>query len=278
MFDPTADLPWMRRLSMLALRLGFARALAASSVLLVLLAVSLAQIVALWIGPGPLPVVLLATGAVVLLIAPPLCACVLLLLFQLDAARQRHTGLATRDELTGVPNRRHFMLVAEREWARCRRYSEDGALLLIVVDHFKALKASQGAACCDALLRDIAGLVTKALRQPDLPARYGGEALVVYLPNTDPLGALDVAERIREAVAAHKLRFRDHEISTTVSIGVASVGATHQSLDALVQDARAALQAARQAGQNCVRAAPIQPRAVPVKPPSAASGLRGRRQ
>ena len=279
MFDPTADLPWMRRLSALALRLGFARALVASIVLLVSLALALAQAVAWWIGPGPLPTALLATAAAALLIAPPLCACVLLLVFQLDAARQRHTGLTTRDELTGVSNRRHFMLVAEREWARCRRYSEDGALLLIVADHFKALKASHGAACCDALLRDIAGLVTQSLRQPDLPARYGGEALMVYLPNTDPLGALDVAERIREAVAAHKLRWRDHDISTTVSIGVASVGATHQSLDALVHDARAALQVARQAGQNCVRAAPIQPRAVPAaRPPSAASGLRGRRQ
>ena len=277
MFDPAADLPWLRRLSAAAVRMGFARALVMSALLLGLATVALVQAVALWVDPRAMLTVLLATAVVMSLLAPVLCAGVLLLVFQLEAARQRHSGLATRDELTGMHNRRHFMLLAEREWARCRRYSEDGALLLIVADHFKTLKDSQGATCCDALLCDITVLVTRALRQPDLPARYGGEALVVYLPNTDPLGALDVAERIREAVATHRMRWRDHEIGTTVSIGVASAGATHQSLDALVQDARAALQVARQAGQNCVRAAPVQPRLAPVNAPPAATGMRGRR-
>ena len=198
MFDPAADLPWLRRLSAAAVRMGFARALVMSALLLGLATVALVQAVALWVDPRAMLTVLLATAVVMSLLAPVLCAGVLLLVFQLEAARQRHSGLATRDELTGMHNRRHFMLLAEREWARCRRYGEDGALLLIVADHFKTLKDSQGATCCDALLCDITVLVTRALRQPDLPARYGGEALVVYLPNTDPLGALDVAERIRE--------------------------------------------------------------------------------
>ena len=103
------------------------------------------------------------------------------------------------------------------------------------------------------------------------------EALIVYLPNTDPMGALDVAERIRERIAGHTLRWQNGGVSSTVSIGVASVGATHVTLDSLVQDALGALQAAKDAGRNCVRAAPIQPRATPARPPSTASGLRGRR-
>ena len=139
-------------------------------------------------------------------------------------------------------------------------------------DQFKTLKASHGGACCDALLRDMARLVTQSLRQPDLLGRYGTEALVVFLPNTDPMGALDVAERIRERVAGHTLRWQNGGVSSTVSVGVASVGASHMTLEALLQDGLGALQAAKDAGRNCVRAAPIQPRALAARSPSAASG------
>jgi diguanylate cyclase (GGDEF)-like protein len=170
------------------------------------------------------------------------------------------------------------MQVAEREWARCRRYAEDGALLLIEVDQFKPLRASHGAACCDALLRDMTRMVIQSLRQPDLLARYGAEALIAYLPNTDPIGALDAAERIRERLAMHTVRWQNGGVGSTVSIGVASVGADHVTLDALVQDGLGALQAARDAGHNCVRAAPVQPRATPARPPSSASRLRGPRR
>jgi diguanylate cyclase len=276
MFDPSAEPEWMRRVSTLALRLGFRRALAALSGAMVLMVLTLAGLA--FVGLGQHPMAMLAAGALALLLAPLFSLWLLRLVFQLDAARQHQTSTATRDDLTGVHNRRHFMQVAEREWARCRRYSEDGALLLIDADHFKALSESHGRACCDALLRDITRAVTQSLRLPDLLARYDGKALIVYLPNTDPLGALDVAERIRERVAGHTLRWQDVGISTTVSVGVASVGATHLTLDALVLDASAALRVAKEAGYNCVRAAPIQPRALPTKPPSQASGLRGRRR
>lgn len=274
MLDPSAEPAWLRRCSIWALRIGYRRALLAASAVLLGLALGAVQLL-LWLAGRAAPgSILLGAGAVLLVLAPWLAGVVLRLLFQLDAARQRHSVLSTQDELTGAHNRRHFMQMLEREWARCRRYSEDGAVLLIVVDHFKTLRDSQGRACCDAMLRDLTRVVAHALRQPDLLARFGGEALIVYLPNTDPLGALDVAERIRERVASRTLRWQNNDISTTVSIGVVSIGATHLTLEALVHDATVALQAARAAGNNCVRAAPIQPRATPARPPSAAA--RGR--
>jgi diguanylate cyclase len=277
MFDPAAEPRWMRHCTALALRLGFLPSLAGLSALLVLAVLGLTE-TSLWLmDQGPKPLALWVAGALALLVSPFLAAWLLRLMFQLDAARQRHSVNATQDDLTGAHNRRHFMQVAEREWARCRRYAEDGALLLIDADQFKSLKGSHGAACCDALLRDMTRLVTQSLRQPDLLARYGAEALIVYLPNTDPIGALDVAERMRERIAGHTLRWQNGGVSSTVSIGVASVGATHVTLDALVQDTLTALQAAKEAGRNCVRAAPIQPRATPTRPPSAASGLRDKR-
>ena len=272
MFDPAAEPRWMRRCTALALRLGFLPSLAGLSLLLVLGVLGLTQLAVSLIGHGPKPVALLVAGAMSLVLSPFLAAWLLQLMFQLHAARQRHSVSATKDELTGAHNRRHFLQMAEREWARSRRYGEDGALLLIDADQFKTLKASHGNAFCDALLRELTRLVTQSLRQPDLLARYGAETLIVYLPNTDPMGALDVAERIRERVAGHTLRWQTSGVSSTVSIGVASVGATHVTLEALVQDGVGALQAAKDAGRNCVRAAPVPPRTTTSRPPSAASG------
>ena len=277
MFDPAAEPRWMRRCTALALRLGFLPSLAGLSLLLSFSVLGLTQAALWFIGQGPKPLALLVAGAMSLVLSPFLAAWLLQLMFQLDAARQRHSVNVTKDELTGAYNRRHFLQVAEREWARSRHYGEDGALLLIDADQFKTLKASHGNACCDALLRELTRLVTQSLRQPDLLARYAAEALIVYLPNTDPMGALDVAERIRERIAGHTLRWHNGGVSSTVSIGVASVGDTHLTLESLVQDALVALQAAKDAGRNCVRAAPVPPRATPARPPSTASGSRGRR-
>jgi len=272
MFDPAAEPRWMRRCTALALRLGFLPSLAGLSLLLVLGVLGLTQAAVWLIGQGPKPLALLVAGAMALVLSPFLAAWMLQLMFQLDAARQRQSVNATKDELTGAFNRRHFLQVAEREWARCRRYAEDGALLLVDADRLKAVRSHHGGHCADALLREMARVVSQSLRQPDLLGRYGAETLSVYLPNTDPMGALDVAERVRERVAGHTLRLQNGGVSSTVSIGVASLGATHVTLDALVQDALAALQVAREAGRNCVRAAPIPPRAAPERPPSAASG------
>lgn len=275
MFDPAAEPRWMRRCTALALRLGFLPSLAGLSLLLVLGVLGLTQLAVSLIGHGPKPVALLVAGAMSLVLSPFLAAWLLQLMFQLHAARQRHSVSATKDELTGAHNRRHFLQMAEREWARSRRYGEDGALLLIDADQFKTLKASHGNACCDALLRELTRLVTQSLRQPDLLARYGAATLIVFLPNTDPLGALDVAERMRERVAGHTLRWHDGGVSTTLSVGAASVGAAHLTVETLLQDALVALQVARDAGRNCVRAAPVQPRATAGRAATRASGLGG---
>ncbi len=169
-------------------------------------------------------------------------------------------GGSSRDELTGVYNRRHFNELAERELARCRRYPTSGALLLMDADHFRRVNDAHGHACGDALLKEISRVAAGSLRQADLLGRMGGGELGVFLPNTDPLGALDVADRIRERISGIRLRWEGAEVSVTASIGVASLEPSHVSLDALVQDAGMALFAAKAAGRNCVRAAPIRPR------------------
>jgi diguanylate cyclase (GGDEF)-like protein len=224
------------------------------------LSVVIAQAVISVIGSGNRLIALVSASVCSLALAPLIGSLILRLVFELERTRSRLAVLATQDDLMGVHNRRHFMTLAEREWARARRYDTDGALLLIDADHFKRVNDNHGHLAGDALLREIARVTGQSLRQPDVLARFGGEELIVFLPHTDPLGALDVAERIREQVGALRLVWQSRAVGTTVSIGVASIGSSHACLDALIHDADVALYEAKSAGRNCVRSAPIQPR------------------
>lgn len=174
-----------------------------------------------------------------------------------------------RDALTGAYTQQHFVAAADREWSRIRRHGEDAALLMVDVDHFRRLNDQHGQACGDAMLVEITRLSSAMLRPYDLLARFGGGVLVVYLPHTDPLGALDVAERIRERVAGLALAWAGQTVRATVSIGVAGIGEAHAGLDAVIADAGSALREAKAAGRNCVRAAPIPPRINPTPARSA---------
>lgn len=176
-----------------------------------------------------------------------------------QSGRQKE-ALSLEDELTGVSNRRQFLRQAEREWSRCRRYGDNGALLLIDADHLRRINEHLGQRCGDAILLETTRRVSATLRQSDLLARFGGAELAVFLPHTDPLGALDAAERIRQQVASAPFLWEQAHVVATVSVGVSHVHAGQVTLDGLIQEAELALGAAKEAGRNCVRAAPIQPR------------------
>jgi diguanylate cyclase len=207
-------------------------------------------------GSGPLAAPLAAAVAVVLVLLP-LGWLLRRLLHQVENGRKQLARLDTVDTLTGVANRGHFLAQAEREWARARRYGSGAALLLVDVDRFQRLCDSRGVAAGDAVLRAIARNTEPTLRGADALARFGGPQLAVWLAHADPIGALDVAERIRERIEGLDIAFDPHDLRVTVSVGVAALRPAHQSLAALIDDADAAVQAARQAGGNCVRAAPV---------------------
>jgi len=251
---------WITRVSRTLVQLGYMPALVLVTVVLVPIFAMLAPLLVMALGKGS-PTAAAQIGALsALILVPTIGGFVLRLLFQLERARARLAVLATQDALTGVHNRRYFFEIAEREWQRCKRYSEDAALLLIDADNFKSINDLHGHMCGDKLLVAIARAVRATLRTTDLMARFGGEELVILLPHTDPLGALDVAERIRERVAGGRLDWHGEKVGITVSVGVASYGGDDRTLDALVHDADLALYAAKKAGRNCVRAAPIRPR------------------
>jgi diguanylate cyclase (GGDEF)-like protein/PAS domain S-box-containing protein len=170
----------------------------------------------------------------------------------------RLSALATIDPLTGLHNRRALDDALEREWRRASRERLPLSLLLLDVDHFKALNDSFGHTAGDTCLREIAAAVGDAIRRPsDLAARFGGEEFAFLLPGTEAAGAVEVGERIRIAVQALGLA---HTPSVggvvTVSVGAAScipaAGSPVDSAGALVAAADAALYAAKRAGRNRV--------------------------
>lgn len=249
---------WMQALVRLANRASVGSAWAFQIGVAVTVAVAVAAMLVLLDGATWLTA--LGAGAIALLPALLAGGAALHLARALAQSSMQQELLMVDDELTGVSNRRQFLRLSEREWARCRRYGDDGALLLIDADHLRKINDSMGQRCGDAILLEVTRRVNATLRQSDLLARFGGAELAVFLPHTDPLGALDAAERIRQQVASAPFRWEQAHVVATVSVGVAHVHLGQASLDGLIQEAESALQAAKEAGRNCVRAAPIQPR------------------
>ena len=206
------------------------------------------------LGTGAAPLAA-AIGMLVLLL--PLAALLLKLARQLERSQDLLGRLDTLDMLTGVANRAHFMALAEREWARARRYGHGAGIVIVEVDRYRRICEVRGSAAGDAALRELAGVIGRALRGADALARYSSSQLVVLLAQADPTGALDVAERVREHAELLQVPWLDHHLRLTVSTGVATLRPAHLRLSALVQDAESALEAARQAGGNCARAAPV---------------------
>ena len=143
---------------------------------------------------------------------------------QLEAANRRLHGLAITDGLTGVANRRGLDAALAAEWRRIGRDSSHLALLLVDIDHFKSYNDCFGHQAGDDCLRRIAGVPggERLPPQGDLVARYGGEEFAVILPGADRFGAIDVAERLRDAVQALRLPHPGSPTGlVTISIGVA---------------------------------------------------------
>jgi diguanylate cyclase (GGDEF)-like protein len=160
--------------------------------------------------------------------------------------------LSETDELTGLFNTRGFAIAANRLFGQAMRYGRPASVLMIDSDHLKTVNDSHGHEAGNRLLRQVANAVQAELRATDVPARYGGDEFIVLLPETPPKGALDVAERIRNAIGARPLAIDGRSIAATVSIGVACYPEDGRSLDALAARADRALYRAKEEGRNRV--------------------------
>jgi diguanylate cyclase (GGDEF)-like protein len=124
------------------------------------------------------------------------------------------------------------------------------------VDHFKSLNDTHGHAAGDAVLATVGRILVEQCRKGDMPARYGGEEFTVILPNTNPLGASVVAERIRRAFEASTTQFEGKTLKITMSLGVASAQGTNVNpVAVLAARADEALYCAKRTGRNRVATA-----------------------
>jgi diguanylate cyclase (GGDEF)-like protein/PAS domain S-box-containing protein len=163
-------------------------------------------------------------------------------------ANTRLAALATLDGLTGLKNRRAFEERLVDELTRAKRSARPITLLLLDIDHFKAFNDSFGHPRGDEVLRLVARQLSRSIRDSDFAARYGGEEFAIILPDTDRDGAMQMGERLREAIQGATWRERD----ITVSVGAAIAAHSGTTVEALVDQADRALYRSKQFGRNRV--------------------------
>lgn len=167
---------------------------------------------------------------------------------KLDVAQHK----ATRDPLTHLPNRLAFEDRLSDEMARWRRHGLPLSMVIWDIDFFKKINDSYGHKSGDKALIVIAQLLAKQCRQTDFVARVGGEEFVMLLPETDAPTALDVANKLREAVGKASFRAAGDKVSITLSCGISQMLET-DSKESIFERADKALYIAKQNGRNqCV--------------------------
>jgi diguanylate cyclase (GGDEF)-like protein len=172
----------------------------------------------------------------------------------LERARlfQEVQSLALTDPLTGLHNRRGLFELSRMEFSRAKRLNRPISCMMLDLDHFKQINDNYGHQIGDYVLQEFSQRCKNAVREIDLIGRYGGEELVIILPETDLPTALQIAERTRNAIAEIPIRVPDQEISVTVSIGVATKDENTEYLETLIARADQAMYIAKHKGRDRV--------------------------
>jgi len=160
--------------------------------------------------------------------------------------------LSQTDSLTGLWNRRHLEESLESEFKRARRYEKELSIMIIDLDHFKKINDTYGHMAGDEVLREVSARIKKCQRETDFIGRYGGEELVIILPETDLHTSSKVAETIRKSIEKEPVEFEEEIIHITTSIGISSLRKEHDNYATLFSEADEALYNAKKLGRNRV--------------------------
>ncbi len=169
---------------------------------------------------------------------------------RINLEQQRHRAL--HDPLTELPNREAYKLRSQEEISRWKRYGGVLSLAVIDIDHFKKINDSFGHQTGDRVIKVIGRSIAKRLREVDFFCRYGGEEFVALLPETNGQTALQLMDKIRDAIAKASFNYKDQPISISVSVGVSEIR-SGDTLEQVFERADQALYQAKNSGRNNCR-------------------------
>jgi len=204
------------------------------------------------------------SNLVKLAVAASFIALLLLGFFQLILSRIERRLVSTEQErddfaersridgLTSLFNQAEFYRLLTRELKRASHEGTPVAIVMLDLDHFKAINDSHGHLVGDEVLQTAADIISQGVRPGDLVARYGGEEFAMLLPGIDVVPAVEIAERVRERLAESTIDVKNGSIKVTTSGGAAAFPKDADNPKDLVAAADQALYIAKHSGRNCV--------------------------
>lgn len=167
-------------------------------------------------------------------------------IFKLKYIYTEQTYKSSIDSLTGLYNRNQFDIGLKQEFNRAKRYETPFSIAMIDIDHFKNINDSFGHQFGDFILKEVTNIIQHSFRKTDIVYRYGGEEIVIIMPETTADNAFLPLEKLRKNIETHK--FNNKHI--TISIGVANYEKTSQNENEIVKNADEKLYKAKKTGRN----------------------------
>ncbi len=168
------------------------------------------------------------------------------------ASNEEFRRLSITDPLTGRHNRRYMEDTLTRDLKQARRFAHPLSIIMIDIDYFKRFNDRFGHMAGDEALKGISGVLAVTIRDSDVMARWGGEEFLVSLVQTDKPGAINLAEKLREAVEKHTFQFKGKRSHLTISCGVATFEEDGKTIEDLLETSDQALYLAKDGGRNRV--------------------------
>lgn len=160
---------------------------------------------------------------------------------------------AVRDSLTGLFNRRYLEETLDRELARAARESYPVSIIMIDIDHFKQINDTYGHEAGDIMLKALGGMLMTHSRRGDFACRYGGEEFLIVMPNMAHSIVQERAAALRQSLKALMVRYGNHTLTATYSMGIASYPANGDTRESFLRAADMAMYAAKNAGRDDIR-------------------------
>jgi len=169
---------------------------------------------------------------------------------EMEAVLAQAQEVAHVDPLTFLPNRRTIIKDLQSEVMRAERYHSKFCISVVDIDNFKSINDTYGHPVGDEVLRHVALQLRDGIRHPDVVGRYGGEEFIILLPNSDNNAAAEQASRLCRQIRSSVVRSKDHNITVTISIGIAQFHIGEDSWHSLLKRADNAMFEAKSRGRD----------------------------